>query len=136
MQNLQRVFNFFSSSLGLVDGAIPDSRPYKVYTALFYLNGTDPVVTELENTLGDEITWTFGNDGFFTLTPTAIPFDNLSTFTSVQTNADDNETPTISYTYVVGGTIILYTFDLAAAPKTGAIGAEVFPCKVEIRVYN
>lgn len=115
---------------------IPDSRPYKVYTALFYLDGTDPVVTELENTLSNELSWTFGGDGFFTLTPSITPFDSSNTFITVQTNGDDNETPAISYTAIIGGSIFLYTFDLNAASRTSAIGAEVFPCKVEIRVYN
>jgi len=53
VQNLQRVFNFFSTSLGLVDGAIPDSRPYKVYTAKFVCS--TQVVTVFENTLGVDV---------------------------------------------------------------------------------
>jgi len=57
VQNLQRVFNFFSTSLGLIDGALPDTRPYKVYTARITTAVVNSAVSDadiavLENTLG------------------------------------------------------------------------------------
>ena len=42
----------------------PDSRPYKVYTALLTQSGTNaPVATVLENTLGGTVVWSRLGEG-------------------------------------------------------------------------
>lgn len=46
----------------------PVQRPYKVYTAL--LNGSFESAIVLENTLGEDITWTDGGSGVFNGTVT------------------------------------------------------------------
>lgn len=48
---------------------IVDTRPYKVYTALLNQSGTNaPTATVLENTLGDDLIFTYLNNGYYGVT--------------------------------------------------------------------
>lgn len=78
--NLQRVVNNLLETIGFVDGALPDSRPYKVYSALLTQSGTDaPVATVLENTLGGTPVFSYVGVGEYRLTLTGA-FPQLKYF--------------------------------------------------------
>jgi len=57
---------------------VPDSRPYKVYTALLHQTGINAPIAEIvENTLGQNIIWTRGNIGaYYGNFDTYIPNNN------------------------------------------------------------
>jgi hypothetical protein len=48
--------------------------PYKVYTALLTLDGGGILVEELQNTLGDTLTWSNPSNGMFRASATGTPF--------------------------------------------------------------
>lgn len=65
--NLQKVITNLLTTIGFVDDALPDSRPYKVYSALLTQTGTNaPVATVLENTLDGTPVWTRDYIGSYT----------------------------------------------------------------------
>jgi len=66
--NLQRVVNNLLETIGFVDGALPDSRPYKVYTAILFQYGSDaPVATVLESTLSNAVSWVRTEAGVYNI---------------------------------------------------------------------
>lgn len=130
--NLQRVFNYFSNSLGLVDGAIPDSRPYKVYTALLSQSGTDaPTAVVLENTLGAVPVWSRTEAGTYRVTLT-------NGFTITKTTVDAflyrssalNFIDTITVEKISNSVVEFLTFASFGSARDGS------SFQVEIRVYN
>jgi hypothetical protein len=80
-------------------------KPYKVYTALLTQTGTTaPVATVLENTLGFDVVWYYGDpatgipgDGFYLFqnSSTGTLFDKNKTWinTPADHTANNNETP-------------------------------------------
>lgn len=58
----------------VIDGTYRDSvRGYKVYTALLTQSGTAaPVPTILENTIDNNLTWTYGSAGYYIITSTYL----------------------------------------------------------------
>jgi hypothetical protein len=71
------------------DGSVstaPDSRPYKVYTALISFNGTSaPTATVLENTLGGTVVWTRWGVGGYSATLSGAFTSNKTTVLSSYT---------------------------------------------------
>jgi hypothetical protein len=67
-------------------------RPYKVYTALLTQSGTDdPVATVLENTLGGEVVWSRGDDGYYEAQSNDLfTTEKTFCFISKTTNISDN----------------------------------------------
>lgn len=119
-----------------VDQKVADSRPYKVYTALLTQLGTDaPVVTVLENTLGD-IAFLYTISGQY-----QIISDNLFTIskTCIFTNSSLNiGEPYSIYTKITdSNNITLQTLKLQERPF-GEFGANdiLDNSLIEIRVYN
>lgn len=139
--NLQRVFNYFSNSLGLVDGAIPDSRPYKVYTALLSQSGTDaPTAVVLENTLGTVVLTRSEIIGNYDLTLTGA-FAGEKTFvisSSTNEGAGGNSNEIRVNAFKNGDNIIrVATLEMNFNEGTyTSADSLLFNTPIEIRVYN
>lgn len=131
--NLQRVVNNLLETIGFVNDALPDSRPYKVYTALLSQTGTDdPVATVLENTLGVTITWSRTSSGDYEATASDDVFvENKTTAHGIITPAGDASTFT---SYWIDTT----TLQVVAISVNGSIEEATTdaPSFFEIRVYN
>lgn len=78
--NLQRVVNNLLETIGFVNDALPDSRPYKAYSALISQTGTSaPTAVVLENTLGGTPVFSYVGSGEYRLTLTGA-FPQLKYF--------------------------------------------------------
>ena len=107
----------------------PQEPSYKVYTALLTQSGTDaPVATVLENTLGEDITFSYATTGVYNIVSTTlIDLDKVVIFIQ-------NSGQTIFEVYPNGANdfrIITYLFD---TPSTADELLYLTP--IEIRVYN
>jgi hypothetical protein len=103
-------------------------RPYKVYTALLTQTGTNaPVATVLENTLGEEVVWTYEGDGGYATDD--LTFDETKTAVFITPSTDFTDTPVFAIGYSVGR-IIIYTVN------NGVYSDEMLKnTPIEIRVY-
>jgi hypothetical protein len=131
--NLQKVINNLLEIIGLVDGAIPDSRPYKVYSALLTQTGTsDPVATVLENTLDGVPIWTRDSIGIYVAT-LASAFTADKTWLSITPNwtvGDSGGTPKVERGSSNDIQVVSYATD-----QSGIDGL-FSNTPIEIRVYN
>ena len=131
--NLQKVINNLLETLGLVDGALPDSRPYKVYSALLTQTGTsDPVATVLENTLDGVPIWTRDSIGIYVAT-LASAFTADKTWLSITPNwtvGDSGGTPKVERGSSNDIQVVSYATD-----QSGIDGL-FSNTPIEIRVYN
>ena len=108
--------------------SIPDSRPYKVYTALLTQSGTNaPVATVLENTLGGTVVWSYVSIGQYrgTLTGAFLSNKTVVFLTNVYgkyflTGGRENDNS------VMIGT---------QAPNGGSTNGDLSNSSIEIRVY-
>ena len=110
-------------------------RGYKVYTALLTQLGTDaPVATVLENTLGDNITFSYLSTGSFEV----LNSDNNFPYNKLQLILNSNQPGTIllggSEEDPDGNTLKLNKYEVSA----GNLEAQntLANATIEIRVYN
>lgn len=133
--NLQRVVNNLLETIGFVNDALPDSRPYKVYTALLSHFSTDaPTVTVLENTIGN-VVWSRASAGLYNATLSGAFPENKSFSPNHQarsSNENDVDFNVRSMRYDDN------TFSVMTLNPTSGLGIdgvlELYP--IEIRVYN
>ena len=97
--NLQKVVTNLLETIGFVNDALPDSRPYKVYSALLSQTGTSaPTAVVLENTLGGTPVFSYVGDGEYRLTLTGA-FPQLKYFSPF---------PVSFYNSTPGGDVVTY----------------------------
>lgn len=128
--NLQRVVNNLLETIGFVDDALPDSRPYKVYSALLSQFSTDaPTVIVLENTIGN-VVWSRASAGLYNATLSGAFPDNSTFIPNHQANDVDFNVSSIRYDD--------NTCSVITSNPTSGFGIdgvlELYP--IEIRVYN
>ena len=131
--NLQKVINNLLSTIGMVDGAIPDSRPYKVYTALLTQTSQNaPVATVLENTLGGTLTFSRDDAGQYLITASDDVFvAGKTTASGVVFPAGD--ALVMAGAYSTDSTITLLSVGESGVPMEMTTE---YPSFFEIRVYN
>ena len=118
---LKAIFSKLPSSGG-------DSRPYKVYTALLNQTGTAaPVATVLENTLGEDVVWTYNSEGNYS---TTISYQTIPV--SFLTNNNIN---IIAFCINEFSTVSVLTTYSINFPDENADG-QLIDTPIEIRVYN
>ncbi len=132
--NLQRVVNNLLETIGFVNDALPDSRPYKVYSALLSQTGTSaPTSVILENTFPSAIVWAFSSAGSFVGTLTAAFVENKTQCWIEQSSTDT--APGTSFKRIVrtgANTVQIDCSDVEGNPLNGVI----VDTPIEIRVYN
>ena len=114
-----------------LSGQSGDSRPYKVYTALLTQTGTNaPVATVLENTLGYEPIYTYGNVGNYGITLNNALFGKIVIVEQYKKMIIQNK---IVESYVDNDDfIVLQSRDLTEVPADNILSDD----KIEIRVYS
>ena len=107
------------------------TAPYKVYTALLTQSGTDaPVATVLENTLGGDIVWSRGGEGYYIATSSGLfTIDKTGVFIEPSSNL-----AITGYFQVNDKTI--NTVEIATAVTIGIADNGLYKTSIEIRVYN
>ena len=104
-------------------------KTYKVYTALLTQSGTDaPVVTVLENTLGEILVWSYSSNGTYGTTINDSLINN--TYLSITNNMYDVDL-VLQILSPGDGIIEIATFDNGAL--TDGVLSDT---PIEIRVYN
>jgi hypothetical protein len=143
-KDIPKIFNGELNLDEFVENKISDTG-YKVYTALLTQTGTNaPVATVLQNTLGDDIIWSYSGTGSY-LGTLAGAFTSQKTFFYVYGEATYNNGPNI-YTQKIrdiniindgliglNQTQLIFTngvFSSAGSTNT------FFNIPIEIRVYN
>ena len=104
---------------------------YKVYTALLTQSGTDaPVATVLENTLGGDIVWSRGGEGYYIATSSGLfTIDKTVVFIEPSSNL-----AITGYFQVNNKTI--NTVEIATVVTIGTADNGLYKTSIEIRVYN
>lgn len=113
------------------------SSSYKVYTALMSQSGTDdPVVIELENTIG-EIVWTRNDVGFYVGTLTGAFTTDKTWCSAIPGNYNGNAIGTITLLKVPGvnDEVRMYLYD-PNGTDTDINDDGGYEVSIEIRVYN
>jgi hypothetical protein len=133
--NLQKVVTNLLTTIGFVDDALPDSRPYKVYTALLTQTGTDaPVATVLENTLSGAIVWSYIYPGRYSGTLTGEFISNKTVIFIGQNNEE-----TVGFIKNLNSfsinNISIWTFALDTG-NLSTVDSVLLDTPIEIRVYN
>ncbi len=110
------------------------AKPYKVYIANLYQNGTDaPVATVFENTFGQTITWTRAGTGNYLGTISGPPqFGELKTWLQLGGN---KQAPNIYYKVSHFNDQYIEVSTQNATTLASVDGALVFT-SIEIRVYG
>lgn len=110
---------------------IEDPRPYKVYTAWITQTGTNaPTATVLENTLGQEIIWSYNGTGSFTTNDIiGGTSENLWVTISKKSGGKDVE----AEEHNTGGASAIY---LSQTSFLGGAANGIEKGYIEIRLYN
>lgn len=113
-------------------------RGYKVYSALVLndLSTSEPIATELENTLGDNVQWTRGDTGLYYINlenESLFSFDKTFVLISLPLTASNTK---VQYSILSPSTIVINTFlsNNTAGDVLGEVG--LGQTSIEIRVYN
>ena len=103
------------------------ARPYKVYTALLSQSGTDaPVATVLENTLGENITFSYiYTGGYRIISTTLLDLDKI--YATIQNTGDTN----FEIFYDGVNNFLIQTYY-----EGSPIDELLYYTPIEIRVYN
>ncbi len=116
-----------------VDG-VPDSRPYKVYSALLTQSSTDdPTGIVLENTLGD-ILLNYNAEGFYQITSSALFTTDKTVIINSYNQTATNGT-NIGFIRTVRSSenaVRIYTENTSNVAADGILNKTYF----EVRVYN
>lgn len=127
----------FEGDVDLADATVtglPDSRPYKVYSALLSQTGTSaPTSVILENTFPSAIVWAFSSAGSFVGTLTAAFVENKTQCWIEQSSTDT--APGTSFKRIVrtgANTVQIDCSDVEGNPLNDVI----VDTPIEIRVYN
>lgn len=139
--NLQRVVNNLLETIGFVDDALPDSRPYKVYSALLTEeNISENNVLILENTLGEVPAWTENSIGNYSMTTVGDIFTPFKTEIIAPALYNDGGTARPLVVDVVSENEVILADDAENSlnhwhgTKFGAYSTHYY--RIEIRVYN
>ena len=112
--------------------------PYKSYVALLTQNGLDePVAIEFENTLGVNATYFYDNVGEYTVTFDQPLFNSPFEYVTISQNSyvnGANKICNINAVPAFFNVIGISTYE-DSIPSDDIIG-DIFPCFIEIRVYN
>jgi hypothetical protein len=115
------------------------SLPYKVYTAKITQTGTgNPTVTVLQNTLGQELTWTRAESGRYTTGTNPILIDSSkTTITCTPGSVGPNSGPIIQPAVASAGLSSYFQINTYRIVN-GALAADdmLRDSFLEIRVYN
>jgi hypothetical protein len=118
---------------GSLSSTIPDSRPYKVYTALLTQSGTSaPVATVLENTLGGTVVWSYFGVGQYVGTLIGAFTTSKSTVTVTRPNPSATSFDTNIAANIINNDTMAYT----TFNNTTYINSQSNGIFLEIRVYN
>jgi hypothetical protein len=120
---------------GSLSSTIPDSRPYKVYTALLTQTGTSaPTSTVLENTLGDTPTISYLGVGLFKVSFTSLlDLGNASKLWYSITQRNDTHHVYLNY----GGSVGAGGFIVSSRNNSNVYTNSVLNNNpIEIKVYN
>lgn len=122
-------WNYYNGTIWLSNS----NRPYKVYTALLTQSGTDaPVATVLENTLGEDITFSYESEGWYNVVSDGLFVENKTTCEISNTTQETYGYETIKR---VSESIIRINSISSETIETMA-DAIIDNSKIEIRVYN
>lgn len=124
---------FFNLPKMLAEALRKLSPKYKIYTALLTQTGTSvPVVTILENTLGEDITWTYAGVGLYKATlPNAFTTDKTSISTGSHYNSTTGKNLSVKTKVLTTSEFTLETFS-----GTSNINEVLLKTLLEIKVYN
>ncbi len=118
---------------GSLSSTVPDSRPYKVYTAILNQSGTSvPTAIVLENTLGQTPTWSRNQIGQYTLTVTGSIL-TLDKTISIISNGWVGTAVTNSHP-VNANSVVVDTY--STIDSSGRLDNLLSKTPIEIRVYN
>jgi len=124
-----------------VDQKVADSKPYMVYTALLSQAGTSaPVATNLENTFGDLIVYTYLGNGYYKgeLDSGAAPLFQNGIVCEQHRGIFTNEQSESSQLYSITITVLDdYSFTISTRVHNGSEANDLlYQRYFEIRVYN
>jgi hypothetical protein len=140
MAKFNYVWNYIGRTLNEFGRTIsPYVIPYKVYTAKITQTGTgNPTVTVLQNTLGQELTWTRGNVGIYSTGTNPIVIDaSKTTITCTPGSVGPSLGPIIQPAVASAGFSSFFqinTYRIINAPL--AADGMLQDSFLEIRVYN
>lgn len=126
--DLQDAFDKLTTATANFNGG--GAAPYKVYTALLTQSGTDaPVATVLENTLGEDVTFSYDTAGVY-----LINFNQIfPTIEKIYFNIGNSFTNNGNFYSVEKGVDVSTLYTTVA--DTGTNGLLLYT-EIEIRVYN
>jgi hypothetical protein len=127
-----------SSIVSLAQAGMPDSRPYKVYTAVISQFGTDaPVSIVSENTLGFNLTWARLNEGLLQYklsAPNPTDINSDKAWVSIGYGSNGGGVPVfLTYTGIFDSVFSFNPFLLNGTRADLQTNGRV---PIEIRVYN